>query len=273
MRPKKRPTTRLGTLILLAAAGMAASACGDSTDLTSLDDAVVLDAAMLAADATIEEVYLWALPWGLVGAPSGHGSSGFDGEGVAPGHGGPDGPAFLKDRITRTRSVTFFDAEGTEQDAYDPVATASVELLLEMEGSIERGAFVAEVARSREMTVSGLEGEESERTWNGSGTSSMLRSGVLQDGTDRSHSMEGTFIFEDVVVPIPGNEPPYPLSGTIRRSMVMTRTTPDGTETREVEIVITFDGTETATAVVNGEVMEIDLTDRQRRHPFRPRDG
>jgi hypothetical protein len=33
-------------------------------------------------------------------------------------------------------------------------------------------------------------------------------------------------------------------------------------------MVITFDGTATAIAVVNGEVMEIDLAARQGRSPF-----
>jgi hypothetical protein len=99
----------------------------------------------------------------------------------------------------------------------------------------------------------------------------MLRSGVLEDGTARSHSAAGAFTFVDVVVPIPGSEDRWPISGTISRTMTMTRTGPDGSESREVEVDISFDGTSIATAVVNGESMEIDLAARDGQHPMRRR--
>jgi hypothetical protein len=53
--------------------------------------------------------------------------------------------------------------------------------------------------------------------------------------------------------------------------MTVTRTGPNGTETRTVDIVITFNGTQFATAVVNGVEMEIDLATRAGRNPIRPR--
>ena len=129
--------------------------------------------------------------------------------------------------------------------------------------------FVAEVSRERDMTVSGMEGEETTRIWNGSGSSEMSRSGVLADGTERSHSASGTFTFQDIVVPIPGSESPYPVSGMITRSMVGTRTNAQGTETRAIEMIITFNGTSIATAVVNGETVEIDLSARPGMIPLR----
>jgi hypothetical protein len=51
--------------------------------------------------------------------------------------------------------------------------------------------------------------------------------------------------------------------------MTVTVTRPDGERTRNVEIVITFDGDSTATAIVNGEEVEIDLSTREGRLPFR----
>ena len=143
----------------------------------------------------------------------------------------------------------------------------------EVEGTIERGSFRAEISRARDMTVSGLAGEEVVRTWNGSGSSQLFRSGVLADGTERSHTAEGSVTFEDVVVPIPGSDPRYPLSGTINHTMTMTRTTAAGSVTRTVEIVITFDGSEIATATVNGETMEIDLSTVDGRDPLRRHRG
>ena len=255
------------TAALAAVAALAA--CGDSTDVDTLDDALVVDAAILAADATIEEVRLWSQPFGFGDAPAAMPWS------LGPGHGpgAPGGHHGFAGELSGTRSVTFYDEDGAEQDGYDPLATASIHIVHEVEGTIERSRFTAEIAREREMTVSGLFGEETERTWNGSGSSELLRTGVLEDGTERSHSAVGSFTFEDVVVPIPGVEPRYPLSGTITRSMTLTRTTSQGTETRTVEIVITFDGSEIATAVVDGRMVEIDLSTRDGGHPLRRHPG
>ncbi len=85
--------------------------------------------------------------------------------------------------------------------------------------------------------------------------------------------MDGSAVYVNVVVPIPGTEPRYPLSGTVERSMTVTRTSTEGTETREVSIVITFDGSQYADAVVNGEAIEIDLAAEDGRRPFRRKRG
>ena len=50
-----------GTLAL--AAGLAVAACEDSTGLDSLDDGLLLDMAIAAADATLEDVGTWAMPF------------------------------------------------------------------------------------------------------------------------------------------------------------------------------------------------------------------
>jgi len=74
-------------------------------------------------------------------------------------------------------------------------------------------------------------------------------------------------------VPIPGSTPRYPVSGTITRMMTVTRSGLNGEHTRTIDIVITFDGTATATAMVNGEPMDIDLSTRDGRRPVRHRRG
>lgn len=241
-------------------------ACADGTGLEGLDDQLVMDVALLAADATLEEFTLWSQPMGfggggsaLVGSSSAYATPGMPGRGGFSGEG------------SGTRSVTFYDVTGGEQGAYDELTTASIHIVHEVAGTITRDNFVAEVSRERDMTVSGMEGEETTRTWNGSGSSEMSRSGVLADGTERSHSASGTFTFEDVVVPIPGSESPYPVSGMITRSIVGTRTNAQGTQTREIEVIITFNGTSIATAVVNGENVEIDLSARPGMTPLRRR--
>lgn len=258
----KRMTRNVHVVGALVSA-LAVGACGDSTGLDGLDDTLVLDMALLAADATLEDVTMWTQPLGvgpllaegpdgpaMVGRPGGHGD--FTGE------------------FSGTRAVTFYDEAGVAQTGFDPLLTESIHFIREIEGEITRDNFSASISRTRDMTVSGLLGAETHRTWNGSGSEEMSRSGVMEDGTPRSHESSGSFEFEDIVVPIPGSATRYPVSGTIRRSMTATRTTADGTVTREVEVVITFDGTSIAQAVVNGDPVEIDLSTREGRNPLRP---
>jgi len=264
MTKTKRWLTR--GMVLAGVVGMAA--CDDATTLESLDDPLVIDAAMVAADATIEEARMWREPF-LFGPLPGE-ATGPHPHPPAP----PGGRRSWSGDLEGTRSVVFYDAVGVEQDAYDALTTEEIHIDHEVAGVIERDRFSAEIERNRSMVVGGLTGEEAARTWNGSGTSFTSRSGVLEDGTERAHSMDGSAVYTDVVVPIPGTESLYPLSGTIERSMVATRTTAEGTETREVSILITFDGSQYADAVVNGESIEIDLAAEDRRRPFRhKRDG
>lgn len=255
----KRMTRRIQAFGALAVA-LSVSACDDATGLDALDDAIVFDLAVMAADATLEVVSLWGQPLGFSSGPQ-----------ATPGQ--PGGQRGFSGDLSGTRSVTFYDVGGLEMDGMDPLLTASIHIVHEVAGTITRDNFTATIERERDMIVSGLEGEETHRTWNGGGSSSMSRNGVLEDGTARSHDMSGTAEYDEVMVPIPGSDPRYPVSGTITRNMTATWTTPEGTRTRDVTMVITFDGTAIAIAVVNGEVMEIDLSAGERRNPLRPRRG
>ncbi|MGB1655896.1 MAG: hypothetical protein ACPHQP_02715 [Longimicrobiales bacterium] len=252
----------------LVAVVVGGAACDDATSIESLDDTLVIDAAMVAADATIEEARMWREPFLFGSTPALS----------APGD-GPHSTAHSGGRrswsgsLERSRSVVFYDEGGAEQDAYDPLTTDEIHIDHAMSGLIERERFTAQIDRERSMIVSGLAGEEAARTWNGSSESSVARSGVLEDGTERSHSMSGAATYTNIVVPIPGTEPRYPLSGTISRSMLATRTTAEGTSTREVTVVITFNGTQYADATVNGDAIEIDLAAEDGRRPFRRKRG
>lgn len=249
---------------------LSAGACDESTSPDDLDDEMVYDAALLAADATVEEVNMWGetLGFGAAPAPSRYGN-----DGIVAAVGRPGGMGSWAGEFSGTRSRTCYDAEGVAQEQCDDLLTESIHFLRDIEGTVTRGPFTAEVSRERDMTVSGLLGEETERTWNGSGESTTARSGVLDDGRERSHTVEGTFSYEDVVVPIPGSDPRWPTSGTITRTMTATRVLGDETVVREVDVVITFDGSQYASAVVNGEEMEIDLSNRSGRSLLRRRRG
>lgn len=262
---KTMKTRKMMALSLALVATLGVGACGDeSTGPELLDQALSLNAALVAADATLEDITLARTPFAFV-----HGGLGLGpGGGLGPA-GRPGGGFGIGGALSGTRSVTFFDAAGNVQTVYDSLTTASMHVVVDIAGDVDRGLWSSTVKRTRDMTVSGLAGVEITRTVNGSGSEDIERSRTLDDGTETSYDMEGTFTQESVVVPVPGSDEKYPLSGTITRSMkVSVVNGPNGDETRDVTVVITFDGDATATAVVNGETYEIDLDARAGAFPL-----
>lgn len=239
---------RNGGLALLTAIALAA--CNDANAPDSLDAELNEEAAMLAADAALEDLGQMVISLG--GAPA---------------------PAFAAagPPTTRSRTVTFFDAAGNQQDAYNAETTASMNIVVEMSGAVERDTWTATVERSRDMTVSGLEGQETSRIWNGTGTGDVLRAQTLDD-VDRSYAISSSSVIAAVVRGLPRDENPWPLSGTITRSLTITITNgPNGDEVRTRDVAITFDGTQFATVIVNGEEFELDLAARADGRPIRRR--
>ncbi len=250
----------------MSQAGVAAAAlgalglvgCSDATSPDALDDALLEDVAVVAADATLEDIVVMSTPFTFAGtALAADGVGGY----------GPDGT------FSGARSRTFFDAQGNVQESYDPLTTASIEIEMELTREVSREYWSASVHRTRSMTVSGLLGEETTRQWDGTGAEEISHSVHLDDGTPRSRDMEGTFEVSAVVVPAPGtSDTHWPLSGTIHRTVHVTVVNgPDGDVERDVDVTVTFDGDATATAVVNGETFEIDLTARADGFPLRHR--
>jgi hypothetical protein len=253
-----------GTLAVVAS--FAVAACDDSTGLDLLDDGLLLDMAIVAADATMEDLGTWGMPFGFAGPNSAKKAGGPGRPGGRHGVGGP---------LSGTRAKTFYDAAGVEQDSYDELLTASVRHETEVSGDVERDNWSATIYRLRDMTVSGMEGTETHRTRNGTGEEKITRNrNVDDDGTVRTSQMSGTFTYTDVVVPVPGSETRYPISGTVTRSMTGSVVNgPNGDKTRSAEVTITFNGDATATIIVNGEEREIDLTTRKGRLPLRKSRG
>jgi hypothetical protein len=247
-------TRHLDAILRLAvfALALGVGACAESTAPRSGDEALLADLAIVAADATLEDVALWRLPLGF--SP-----------GLAPAP--PGGGSGWPGAFSVTRRVTFYDADGVEQNAYHPLRTDVIRILYEVLGKVTRENWSASVHRLRELEVSGLAGTETRRTWNGSGSEEVSRKATLADGV-RSYDAVGSFTYQDVVVPVFGTEPRYPVSGTITRKMTVTRSGLLGERTRTVDIVITFDGDSTATAVIDGKTVEIDLTTPPGRLPF-----
>ena len=181
---------------LVAVSLIALAACNDTVGPDSqLESLVTLNVAMVSADAVIADVGEQRLGVGV----------GIGGHVFPP----PDGVG----------TVTYYDGLGNVQEAYDEVTTASIHIV--SEGSREGGreSWSGTVTRTRETTITGLEGEETTRTVNGTGSSTVSRSRHSDENGDRSYDMTGTTVISNVVHAVPNEENPYPLSGTITRDM------------------------------------------------------
>lgn len=235
-------TVRAASLAALAAM----AACDGDTTAPAVDDAVLNDdVALLAADAVQEDLAVMntVFPLGTAAAPAA--SSVLD--------------------YTRSRTVTYFDADGNEQSGYDALTTASIHTVLEVSGDVTRDGFDASLERKRDMWVTGLEGEETERTWNGTGSEEKSRARVLESGDTRTYELTGTVAVTDVVRGVPRAENRWPLSGTITRILTIDVVDPvNGDRSVDREVVLTFNGTQTVTMTVNGEAYEVDLAETGR---------
>lgn len=175
--------------------------------------------------------------------------------------------------LTILRQYAFYNAGGTAQQEYDADLTASIRVKRAVDGEMardtDRGSVEGDVHHDRDLTVSGLQGSETRRTWNGTGHSEITRTRVVDDRGSRTYQMEADVVVKDVVVPHPNNEDrdPWPQSGTITSHVTGSVTVNDQTRTFERTVVITFDGTQFAHATVNGTggngTFDIDLANRR----------
>jgi hypothetical protein len=245
---KHRLLYGLMALSVVTSAACSETAGPDGSD-SQVESLLTLGVAMVSGDAVIDD--LAELQLAFVGGIGG---------------------AFAAPPTDRTRTVTFYDAAGNEQEAHDEVTTASIHIVSEFSGEMGRDSWSGSISRSRDMTISGLEGDETTRIANGSGSSTVSRSRHSDEDGDRSYDMSGTSLITDVVHGVPRDENPYPLSGTVTRDVgVVVVNGPNGDETRNKHVVITFDGTQFATMSVDGESFEVDLSTRDGRHPLRNR--
>lgn len=260
------------TRILTAGLLLFAAACASNpTDSAPLSANISLDAATLSADGTAEDVdvmtgmdggvgYLTTSPLMQYGASiwdprSGH--PGFVGCNFANGRFGC--PPENRNGLTVNRTVTL-----TPEGPYDSLLTTAIHIVASVAGDVSHGPWTATIARSRDFTITGLGGTETTRTVNGSGNESVSRSRMAGSSDVRTYTVVGTSTVVNVVLPVraPGVDP-WPLSGTVTRVLTMTRSSgPDAGTPVTRTVVITFNGTSTPTAMVNGELFTLDLAAR-----------
>jgi len=127
----------------------------------------------------------------------------------------------------------------------------------------DRGTMTMEVYRERSMLVSGLEGSESQRQWDGFGKSLKERSVVSDDRGDRSYEMSSEATITEVLIPVPRTEDSWPISGTIERDVHAEFVKGDETRIRDRTVLITFNETQFVPIVVNGVTYTFDLATRK----------
>lgn len=284
-----------------------AGACDDSTgpgENPMLEQLVTAEVYSVVADGVSQDLDLMREfgPGGLFGFMGGqhHTSTADHGEphgpgGPGDGPGGPgngpedgfapdcpfDGTSYTctrerMDELTMTRVITFRDVDGTPMELYDGLLTASVELTFDLEGTRSGDRMTAEIDRHREKVVTGMEGEEETRTWNGSGSDDVFRSMTTPDGAERTFDLESTTLGENVVMPVPSDESDaerWPLEGTITKSVEVTIVTAGVSETRTRNVTITFNGTQFAEIDIDGEKGTIDLAARRDNKRFKRHHG
>jgi hypothetical protein len=225
----------------------------DSNAADSQISTLTLDVAMVSADELIEDVAELELDFADV-------IGGVFAE-VDAGSAEP---------IKRSRTKTFYDADGNEQFGFNKLTTASVHILSEVSGEWARGNWSKSGSRNRDITITGLEGEETSRTVNGTGSSARSKSHYSDENGPRSYEMSSTSVITNVIRGVPRKDNPYPLSGTITRNITVEIVNgKNGDETRTKNVVVTFNGTQFASMTIDGEELEVDLSARKGKHPFR----
>jgi hypothetical protein len=226
------------------------------------DDSLNFDAAVIAADGALEDLEMMHGPrLGLRG-------------GIFPGLIGnkPDCPMtqdmFLCDPIERegieyTRTITYMNSAGDPQGSYDEASTASIHYEISVVGRRARERWSADINRQRSLTVTGLLDGVGEVTWNGTGTGTVLRSRHIDGGDVRTYNVASSDQVNEVVVPYPREDDSWPITGSITKSMTMTRTSDEGDETRTRTASLAFNGTSVVEVTVEGETFTVDLTEKR----------
>jgi hypothetical protein len=148
--------------------------------------------------------------------------------------------------LTFSRTVTFFDASGAVQTAYDGQTTARIKTETSVSGTTPtRDGGTATINRTGLMNVTGLEGTETTRTLNGSeqGTVNITGTGAGGAAFTINTTLNDTTVNLVVPVPVRFRDGGFPLSGirTHATTTVTTRGSETKTDTRSRKE--TFNGT------------------------------
>jgi hypothetical protein len=261
---------RNSTRLLCTALVAAVAACADSTaPASSLTDVMLTrDAGNDVAETTAQDIGEMIGSEALVGMPMAVGPEGATPGGcswsaaasrfVCPTFTNPDG-------LTLDRSFAFY-AGGVAQQSYDATATDSINFQGALKGMLSRPGRTVWINTSRNMTVSGLAGAETQRSWSGTGTRTDSAH-VTNDGVARRTRIHSVDQVAAVIYALPRSANPYPKSGTITHDITMTSEADaaSGTRSRSAtrHVVVTFNGTQFASVMIGTTQCSLDLLTRQ----------
>lgn len=255
-------------LLAGASALLVATACKDSTAANSSvsDSEATADLAITAGAAIATDVglliageadgmtFTTAAPHGDATLAGTVGCSLVDGRRVCT--------ATSEGGLTVTRSFAFYDAAGAIQSAFDPTTTASINFQMSLNGTITRPHVTATITRERNMTLSGLAGAETQRTWNGTGAGTENSIATGDRGT-RTYAGTSKDTTTNVVFALPRGEHPFPQSGTIVHRVDATATfegAQSGSRTISRRAVVTFNGTANVPLELGNRSCTLNLT-------------
>lgn len=230
---------RGGVSAIVLALGLAA--CGEDSTAPQPEPGAVesLDFAALAGELSLP---------GLVGEHTARTAAGRGDCTYNAATGWFECPPVTRDGITIVRSFALFDASGNPQSKRDALTTASVKIRTSVSGSTvpRDGNGTMTVDRSGELEITGLEGQETQRTHNGTEGGTVVtqrtRSGIAVESTATT-----TDETRNVVIPVPvrGSDKKWPLSGSTIHSSTTTVKRLDTGESRTYSTrrVVTYNGT------------------------------
>jgi len=255
-------------LLTAACLATALAACSDSNAPAPAvsDKEATADLAISAGDAIATDVSLM-IGGAFVGMSLGR-TAGTAGATLAATNGcalGADGrhtcTATTENGLTHTHSFAFYDAANAIQPRFDETTTASINFQMTLSGTVTREHVTATISRERNITLSGLAGAETQRTWNGTGSSSHNSTATGERGT-RTYVTTSKDTTTNVVFALPRAENPWPTSGTIVHNMSSTATfdgARSGTRTVTRRALVTFNGTSSVPLQVGDRSCTLNL--------------
>lgn len=254
------PLSALAALVIMAGCRDTAAPAPDSEAMLA-EDIALSSAASVSGDIVGMpggEVALIGLPGRIGGPPGAFDRPGCEYSAETGWH--ECAPAWPGQMGVRY-AFAFFTADGTPQEAYDALTTASVSSRMSREGTWTMPRMVTTIQHQRETTLSGLEGTETRHVWNGTGSRDES-SESAGDAPRRAHTLVSRDTITNVVRLLPAAQHRWPASGTIVHNVAMTQTVEDGrtvTRSHSRRVVVTFNGTSRVPMQVGERTFILDL--------------
>jgi hypothetical protein len=244
MSRSRLPARLAATTLLALAAACSEDDAGPAAPTGANASAVNRDVASASGAAVASDVAVWAGSEAAVSAS--FGPAGAPATGTCTRDANTtrctDG---REGTLNVARTVTFFDAAGATQAQFDAATTARIDIAVLVRGTTSGPQFTSTINRGRSLSITGLAGAETQRTWNGTGTATVQSTFTGDLGT-REHRMVENDTTTNVVWIVAPSRSPYPASGTIVRNVAVNTTITgerSGTFSAHRRVLITFNGT------------------------------